>query len=109
MSRFLVGLASAFARGWTFLYTSGLPPLFRDARRREIACDLYELTRDAERSGTLGGATALQIVLRTVLGVGDDVSWRVEQLSLRRQLHARIPAPHIQSPHAFGPVDLVAA
>lgn len=87
MSRLVVSLASAVARGWTHVYTSGMPPLFRDARRREIACDLYELTHEAERDGTLGAGTALHILARTGLGVADDVTWRVEHLSLRRQLH----------------------
>jgi hypothetical protein len=70
-------LAIACVRGWTWLYTSGLAPAVRSCRRAEIDSDLWESCVDrrpgAERDD------ALHVLMRLVLGIPDDVRWRVEQ------------------------------
>lgn len=77
MSALVLRLAIACVRGWTGLYTSGLSPAFRDTRRAEIESDLWEFQHDAAGEGGLGGA--LQIFLRLLIGIPDDVGWRVDQ------------------------------
>lgn len=88
MTGVLVPIAAAVARGWTRLYTAGLPPLFRDARRREIACDLFESARDAAACGEPPSRTALHMLTRTFLGAVDDLTWRFEHMSVPRHFHA---------------------
>ena len=46
-----ITLASAIlvVRAWTRLYTSGMAPEIRDARRAEIDSDLWEFHEDARR------------------------------------------------------------
>jgi hypothetical protein len=80
MSRFLLSLAVTAVRRWTRLYTWGLLPSDADARRAEIASDLWESQR--ERDAGRGVALALQIWARLLAGMPDDVSWRVEHISL---------------------------
>jgi uncharacterized protein (TIGR03435 family) len=63
-------LAIACVRSWTRLYTTGLPPDLRAARRREIDADLWASLSD--------DTTASQLFVRLVLGVPDDVGWRLE-------------------------------
>jgi hypothetical protein len=61
------------ARLWTRVYTSGLDPSLRDARRAEIESDLWESQQHAD-----GRA---QILSRLVAGVVDDVLWRVTHVA----------------------------
>jgi hypothetical protein len=69
-------LAERLARGWVWLYTLGLRPEARAARRAELASDLWEHRRDAADTGASDFAAA---VLRRVLaGMPSDVLWRVE-------------------------------
>lgn len=64
---------------WTWLYTSGLTPSLRDARRAEIASDLWESNQtDPQTPGRV-------IVFRLLAGVGDDIRWRSDVMSI----HAR--------------------
>lgn len=81
--RSLEVLAARFVRGWTRLYTAGLERAFRNSRRDEIDSDLWEHAHGGHGeagAGTLAG----QILARCLLGVGADVSWRVE-MALRRK------------------------
>src|SRR5207244_11858139 len=64
----------ACVRAWTRLYTSGLPPAVRNRRRGEIDSDLWEWCAD-QGSEPRG---AMHLLLRLVLGMPDDVAWRVE-------------------------------
>jgi hypothetical protein len=69
-------LAERLARGWVRLYTLGLRPDARAARRAEIDSDLWEHRHDAAATGATGLAAA---VLRRVLtGMPSDVLWSVE-------------------------------
>jgi TonB family protein len=67
--------ASCAILAWTRFYTAGLPVALRDARRDEIASDLWESRHDADR----GAATASHLLWRLVSGVPQDVWWRWEQ------------------------------
>jgi len=83
-----ITLASAIliVRAWTRLYTSGMAPAIRDARRAEIDSDLWEFHEDARRRGGTPALIAVHMLLRLVLGVRNDLFWRAE--------HARV-APRI--------------
>jgi uncharacterized protein (TIGR03435 family) len=63
-------------RGWTWLYTWRMPPALRATRRAEIASDLWEWHDDA---GDHSLGFTLQILLRVLIGIPDDIGWRVEQ------------------------------
>jgi hypothetical protein len=73
MTSRLVALALAAVRGWTRTYTWRLPRELRDARRAEIESDLFESQRDGGR----GLRLASQIAMRLLLGVADDLRWRI--------------------------------
>jgi len=75
--------ALAAARAWTRIYTARMAPAIRDARRSEIESDLWELHEDARRRGASPTRIAVHTLLRLVLGVGDDLLWRAEQLRVR--------------------------
>jgi len=79
-----IALAVGIVRTWVALYTLGLPQLLREARRLEIDCDLWEQRQLAELTREPHLATAIQIVVRALLGIFSDVTWRVEASSARR-------------------------
>ena len=62
-----VKLAKAGVRVWTRLYTWGMPPHVRDARRAEIESDLWEYEHD--RHPDLQVGPTVQLLSRLVLGV----------------------------------------
>src|SRR5687767_2529956 len=67
--------AVAAVRGWTSLYTWGLPDNDCEARREEIESDLWESVNDgAADRRTL----PLQIAARLIIGIPDDLGWRSE-------------------------------
>lgn len=65
--------AADLARLWTRVYTVGLDPALRDARRAEIESDLWESQQD--------GDARTQILPRLVAGILDDLLWRVTHVS----------------------------
>ena len=71
-------IATRVARAWVDLYTSRMPIGLRVTRRAEIDSDLWEHARDRKEGGARPLITALEILLRTCLGVVDDLSWCVE-------------------------------
>ena len=71
-------LAVGMTRSWVAVYTSGLRPEFRDARRAEIDSDLWEHQRTARLQDQPPGETALQLLTRLLLGILSDVTWRLE-------------------------------
>jgi hypothetical protein len=70
--------ACELVRIWTRLYTAGLPLLARQTRLDEIESDLWDSAHDPRRP--LG---ARQVLARLLLGVPDDVQWRVARTSPR--------------------------
>lgn len=76
--RSLLAFAIAFARAWTATYTRGLPADVRAERREEIDCDLWHHQRLAELQREPVTGTAVEILVRVVLGIPSDLLWRVE-------------------------------
>lgn len=74
----VVRMTVRFARAWVQLYTSRIPREVRATRRAEIDSDLWDQVADGQEGGAPPLVTALEIVLRTCLGVLDDLSWCVE-------------------------------
>jgi hypothetical protein len=71
------GMASGVARSWVSLYTAGVDRAVGERRRREIDSDVWEQLHD-EDSGRLAAAA---VVVRTLLGVPADLTWRIEMTS----------------------------
>ncbi len=71
-------IAVNVARTWVRLYTSRMPTELRVTRRAEIDADLWDHDKDAQENGVPPLVTALEIFLRTCLGVLDDLSWCFE-------------------------------
>ncbi len=74
----LLSLAIAPTRAWTALYTRGLPSDVRGERRDEIDCDLWEHQRLADFEREPVTDTAAAILLRLIMGVPADMTWRLE-------------------------------
>jgi uncharacterized protein (TIGR03435 family) len=74
MTSFTLGLAVRLVRLWSRAYTLGMPAAARDARLSEIECDLWEYQHDADRP-----ARPIEMFLRLLLGIPDDLLWRFEQ------------------------------
>jgi hypothetical protein len=74
----MMTLAIGLTRWWVRLYTKGLPPQTRDARRAEMESDLWEQGEDAGANGSQPDETALQVLVRLLLGIPADLSWRLE-------------------------------
>ena len=84
MIRKLQDIAPAFARAWLRLYTSGMPADLRDARHADVNTDLWEHQQDAQGDGPSPVAIAAEVLLRTLVGVPDDLGWRREAANARR-------------------------
>lgn len=65
--------ARRFVLAWVRVYTAGLAPPARNARRDEIASDTWEEVRAG------GDQTAASLAARCLLGMPADIAWRVEQ------------------------------
>jgi len=64
------GAIARLTRVWTRLYTAGMARDVRDRRRAEIESDIWESTRQLDR------LSAGHILVRVLMGIPDDVSWR---------------------------------
>lgn len=86
-------IAAALTRAWVRLYTIRMPVDLRETRRAEIDADLWDHEKDAQEDGVPRVIFEVEILLRAVLGVPDDVSWRFEAIRARRaaSLEGRIP------------------
>lgn len=69
------GFPLSVTRTWVGLYTRGLGPQLRAERRAELESDVWEQMR-----GRPPG-TAWLVLLRCLLGIPADVTWRLEQAS----------------------------
>lgn len=74
----LIGFANQLVRGWSSLYTRGLPCDHRDRRRAELESDLWEhvFASREQHEGQL--LLTLQILTRLIAGVPADLTWRLE-------------------------------
>jgi putative ABC transport system permease protein len=76
MTPALLDIGIALVRTWTRIYTWNLEPAIRDGRRAEIESDLWEHVRGPDVRWRI----ALEIVGRLLLGIPDDIRWRVERV-----------------------------
>jgi TonB family protein len=67
-----------------------LPADVRDARRDEIASDLWHSTQD--RENPLDWRTGLNNICRLMLGMPDDLGWRIERQPFKRRFLAALTA-----------------
>ena len=74
----MLSLAVSLTRLWTAFYTNALPIELRSQRREEIESDLWEHLRYVDSQQETPVGTALQLLLRLVLGAPSDLVWRVE-------------------------------
>ena len=86
-------LVTGAVRSWTRFYTWRVAPSLREARRAEIESDLWEQLR----ADGAAPALPLEIAGRLILGIPDDVRWRIEHVntntvSVRRAI-AWVPVP----------------
>jgi hypothetical protein len=82
MTRLLLWLACAAVRLWTRAYTYAMPARPRDERRAEIESDLWEWQHDPERAA--GAFGAAQVFQRLLLGMPDDLVWRMAHVTNRK-------------------------
>src|SRR5205809_3059773 len=87
MTSLLMRLAVNCVRGWTWLYTWRMPPAFRETRRAEIESDLWECQCDAAEDHGVG--SMLHVLCRLLIGIPDDLGWRVEQAAAAGTLTQR--------------------
>jgi hypothetical protein len=67
------------ARHWVRLYTAGLPPEIREARRAELESDLWEQEYETAAAHGRPTKTAMQVFHRLVRGIPADLCWRQQQ------------------------------
>jgi len=85
MNSLSMRLAVRSVRWWTRCYTVGMLPEFRETRRAEIESDLWECQSAASEDLRLGAS--LQVLLRLLIGIPDDIGWRVEHAALAETIH----------------------
>lgn len=77
--------AARLVRRWVRVYTDGLPDQVRDERREEIESDLWSQLADPIRPSSADRSVAAEILIRLVAGMSADLSWRSQQVDLKRQ------------------------
>jgi TonB family protein len=90
MNAVILHVAMQIVRIWTAIYTWRLPTEIREARRADIASDLWSSVHDPD--GYSQWSAALRIVSRLVLGVPDDLLWRFERRNARAPFLLRLAA-----------------
>jgi hypothetical protein len=83
----IVRLAVVAVRGWTRAYTWRMPPEIGEARCAEIQSDVWEFLHDSE--GDQHASAAAHVLGRLLLGIPDDLYWRVEHDVTRHHLLVR--------------------
>ena len=101
----LLPVATRLVRAWTRVYTYGLPQAERSARRAEIDSDLWEFEHDP--GAPQGRWAATQMLARLLIGIPDDLAWRmdVRATAHRAPVRALAAAGMMTGPHrvsAFG-------
>jgi hypothetical protein len=81
MNSLSMHLAVRCVRWWTRFYTAGMLPEFRETRCAEIESDLWECQSAAASEDRRLGS-ALHVVLRLLMGIPDDLGWRVDHTAL---------------------------
>lgn len=84
MRRVWLHAASEVTRLWTRAYTWRVPVAVRTRRRGEVESDLWEWVHDT--GSTTRPMTAWRVLQRLVLGMADDLQWRLEQRQAPRHV-----------------------
>lgn len=95
MSPTTLRTAVRVARIWTRAYTLGMPEELRAARLTEIESDLWECQHDPSRP-----ARPAEMIARVLLGIPDDILWRLEQ-SAEAKTQAAMHVPRSVTASAF--------
>jgi hypothetical protein len=66
-------------RSWVDLYTRGMAPQVRAARRDEVDDDLWCHDQEAAEVGRSSSALGAEMLLRLFFGIPADLSWRLAQ------------------------------
>ncbi len=77
---FAMPMVKVLLRTWTWLYTSVAPEGERLSRRAEMLSDLYEHIQGSKAEGHRPAEIAVQVLLRMVFGVKDDLAWSAPYL-----------------------------
>ena len=83
---------ASLVRGWVSLYTRGLGPELRAARRDEVDDDLWCQHEEAALTGRSSTSLNIEMFTRWLLGVPADLSWRLSHAG-----GAGAPAPERKS------------
>ena len=98
---------ATLVRGWVDLYTRGLPADLRDARRDEVADDLWCEQDEAAAAGRSARSLDADLFRRLLFGLPADVSWR---LAYRRApTAASLAKSSSMSTRTLGTLAIVAA
>ena len=106
MNDLLDSLAAPVARNWVAVYTLGLPPSVRDARRAELQSDLWEQRLEI-RSGT-SNSLAKGVLARVLGGVPADILWAIAFDTIEEEPSGPLPVSPGQRPFAVEVDDLAA-
>lgn len=85
--------APALTSWWVRAYTRGLPAALREARRHEIASDVFEQIAAGGLSSGGRRAARAAVVGRTARGALDDLAWRIEQGRIMNQASSTSTQP----------------
>ena len=75
------------AAAWTRVYTGRLLPEVATGRRDEIAADLHDHLVDATATGSSSARVSGAVLVRMLLGVPADLSWRCAHARAGRSAH----------------------
>ena len=84
----MLRLALAVVRAWTALYTWRMSTTLREDRRAEIESDLWEFLH--YRAGSDSLSIAAHMFIRLLIGIPDDLGWRLDQVALERSGSHRV-------------------
>jgi len=95
---FLPQLMRALVVAWAWLLTLGLPHDVKERKQGEIESDLWEHSAEARESGYSPLQIAFQQLLRWVLGIPGDLSWRARHIvagAMRRRSGSPPAVPYV--------------
>jgi hypothetical protein len=98
---------AALVRGWVDLYTRGLPADRRDARRDEVADDLWCQHEEAAALGRSARSLDADLFMRLLFGMPSDISWRMAHR--RPAPSAPLATSSAMSTRTLGTLAIVAA
>ena len=108
----VVSVALRFVRSWVWLYTLGLAPETRDARRTELDSDLWDQTHATGIHGPGMSGGAYSVLFRCLRGVPANLFWRFAEARTHRGSTEGRPAMQtftMRSPFGRATIILVVA